>query len=161
MKKIALLFIVVLFTSNIFSQAVPSKVKKAFKNQYPEAIDANWNYDGDYKLRVWKALYKSDKVIHSSWYDYKGNWIQTKTEIDISEIPEAVMKSIEEEYASYKIVISARFENPEMSGYEVFLNNEYKGGFNVQYTKEGKMVHRTMKSNGYKPIDDDGKVIEE
>ncbi len=161
MKKIALLFIAVLFTSNIFSQAVPSKVKKAFKTQYPEAIDANWNYDGDYKLRVWKVLYQSDDTLHSSWYDYKGNWIQTKTKVDISALPEAVLKSIEEEYASYKIVISARFENPEMNGYEVFLDNEYKGGFNVQYTKEGKMLHRTLKSNGYKPIDDDGKVVEE
>lgn len=161
MKKTILLIGLILFTIQIFSQAVPSKVKKAFKNQYPEAIDTDWNYTGDYKLRVWKALYKSEDTLHSSWYDYKGNWIQTKTEIDISEFPEAVLKSIEEEYASYKIVISARFENPEMSGYEVFLDNQYKGGFDVQYTKEGKMVHRTMRTDGYQPINDDGKVIEE
>jgi hypothetical protein len=161
MKKSLLLIGLLLFTIQIFSQAVPSKIKKAFKNQFPEATDANWRYDGDYKLREWKVLYKSEDVLHSSWYDYKGNWIQTKTKIDKSKLPEAVLKSIEEDYASYKIVIVARFENPDIDGYEVFLNNENIGGFDVQYTKAGKLYHRTMRSKGYKPLDDDGNVIEE
>ncbi len=161
MKKTLLLISLIIFTIQIFPQAVPSKVKKAFKVQYSETSDETWNYDGDYKLRVWKVLYKSEGVLHSSWYDYKGNWIQTKTKIDDSELPEAVMKSIQEDYARYKIVIAARFENPELNGYEVFLDSKSMGGFDVQYTKEGKMVNRTMKSSGYAPIDDDGKEIEE
>lgn len=162
MKKTLLIISILLLSMQIFSQsAPPTKVKKAFKSQYPTAIDAKWNYDGDFKDRVWKTLYQLDDVLHSSWYDYKGNWIQTKVKIEPKELPAAVLKSIEEDYARYHIVIAARFQNPELDGFEVFLDSENMGGYDVQYTADGKYVHRTMKSSGYKPIDNSGKEIEE
>lgn len=162
MKKTILLISILLFTIQIFSQSAPTgKIKKALKSQYPEATDAKWNYEGDYKDRVWKALYQLDDVLHSSWYDYKGNWIQTKVKIDPKELPAAVLKSIDEDYARYHIVIAARFQNPELDGFEVFLDSENMGGYDVQYTADGKYVHRTMKSSGYKAVDDKGNQIEE
>jgi hypothetical protein len=99
-------------------------------------------------------------VLHACWYDNKGNWIQTKTKIDEKALPEAVLKTIEEEYASYKIMITTRFENPDTSGFEVFLDNETYG-FAVQLSKEGEIIKRKLSSKGYRSIDDDGNVIEE
>ncbi len=120
---------------------------------------------GNMKLRrnrvtLWKAFFKEDGVLRSAWYDPKANWIQTKTKINEDELPEAVLKSIEENYYRYKIVITARFVNPETEGYEVFLDNE-QDGFNVQFSKEGDVLNRTIRSKGYKPIDDEGKEIED
>ena len=144
---------------NAFSQfSIPGKVKKAFKTQYPEATDVNWINKGD-RVKEWRAMYKLDGVLHTSWYDHKGNWEVTKVKIDPSEIPEAVLKSIEEDYYEYDIVITARFENPEQKGFEVWLDNS-REGFDVRYSPEGKVLLRTLTSNGYQPIDDNGHFIE-
>ena len=58
-----------------------------------------------------------------------------------------------------KIVISAKFSNPETQGYEVFLDNGQEG-FNVQFSEGGDVLSRTIRSKGYKPIDSKGEEIE-
>ena len=161
MKKTTLIFLALLLTGSIFSQTNPSgKIKKAFNKQYPEAVNTKWTSEGERQTREWRAMYKQNNVLHASWYDYKGNWLQTKTKIDEKELPDAVLKTIEEEYAGYKIMITTRFENPETNGYEVFLDNETYG-FAVQFSKDGEIIKRKLSSKGYRPIDDDGNVIEE
>lgn len=161
MKKVALFLVILLAGSSIFAQTNPSgKIKKAFNKQYPEAVNTNWTSQGERQSREWRAMYKQNNILHASWYDYKGNWIVTKTKIDEKELPEAVVKTIEDEYASYKIMITTRFENPETDGYEVFLDNGTYG-FAVQLSKDGEIIKRKMSSKGYRPIDDDGNVIKE
>jgi len=48
------------------------------------------------------------------------------------------MKTIEEYYYMYKIVIAARFENLKTEGYEVFLDNG-NDGFDIQFFKLEKI----------------------
>ena len=159
MKYLLSILMVSFLTIGAYSQTrPPSKVRKAFEAQYPQATNAKWTGEGE-RIKEWRVLYKSDGVLHSSFYDHKGVWQLTKTKIEEQELPEAVKKSIKEDYYNYNMVITARFESPENSGYEVWLDNG-REGFDVQYSKEGKVLLRTLTSQGYKPIDDDGNFIE-
>jgi hypothetical protein len=164
MNRIILsLVVTLLITVNVSAQErwPTRKVKKAFHNQYENAEIIKWEYEtSKNRVTLWKALFKRDDVLSSAWYDEKANWIQTKTKISEDELPEAVLKSIEENYYRYKIVLTARFQNPETDGFEVFLDNE-DVGFNVQFSKEGEILSRTIRSEGYAPINDDGEELEE
>ena len=162
MKKIILLLAVLLIVGNVFSQTRPTgKVKKAFKSKYENAEIIRWESETERnRVTIWKAMFKQDEVLSVAWYDPKANWIQTKTEIGKNELPPAVLKSIEESYQQYQIVIAARFKNPETEGYEVFLSSSELDGFDVQFSKEGEMLNRTIRSGGYKPIDSDGSEID-
>lgn len=159
MKKVLSILILSVITISLFSQTrLPGKVKKAFKAQYAEATDANWTSKGD-RIKEWRVMYHLDGVLHSTWYDHKGVWLITKVKIDKEELPEAVLKGIETDYYNYELVITARFEDPENKGYEVWLDNG-REGFDVQYSKDGKVLLRTITSAGYQPIDDNGHFIE-
>jgi len=154
MKKIILSLAVLLIVVNVFSQTRPTpKVKKAFSEKYENTEVVRWESETEKnRVTIWKAFFTQDDVLSVAWFDTKGNWIQTKTEIDKSALPKAVLKSIEENYYRYKIVISAKFTNPEVNGYEVFMDNGQEG-FDVQFSEEGDVLNRTIRSEGYKPID--------
>lgn len=159
MKKLLMILLVFSISYSAFTQTrLPGKVRKAFEAQYPTATDAKWTGIGE-RVKEWRVLYKLDDVLHSSFYTSKGVWELTKVKIDESELPEAVLKGIKADYFTYDIVITARFEDPENKGYEVWLDNG-REGFDVQYSPEGKVLLRTLTSNGYQPIDDDGNFIE-
>lgn len=162
MKRIIFLFIIVFISVNVFSQSRPSnRVKKAFESKYPTGVIVRWENETEKnRITLWKAFFTLDDVISSAWYDPKGNWIQSKTKINESELPEAVLHSIKESYYTYKIVIAARFSNPETEGYEVFLDNG-QDGFDVQYLEDGELVSRTIRSAGYHKIDNEGNEIKE
>lgn len=163
MKRIILSLAVLLIIMNVSSQErrPTGKLKKAFNNQYANAEIINWEYEtSKNKITLWKVFFKQDGILSSAWYDPKANWIQTKTKISKEELPATVLKSIEENYYRYNIVIAARFKNPETNGYEVFLDSD-ENGFDVQFSKEGDVLSRTIRSEGYTPIDDNGKVLEE
>ena len=161
MKSFVITLIILLVATSAFTQSRPTnKVKKAFNEKYEKAEIVRWESETERnRVTLWKAFFKQDEVLSVAWFDPKGNWIQTKTEISKDELPEAVMKSIGDYYYQYKIVIAARFINPETEGYEVFLSSEMDG-FDVQFSKEGEVLNRTIRSDAYKPIDSEGKEIE-
>ncbi len=161
MKKIILSLAALLIVVNVFSQTRPTpKVKKAFSEKYENAEIVRWESETEKnRVTIWKAFFTHDDVLSVAWFDPKGNWVQTKTEIDKGALPEAVLKSIEENYYRYKIVISAEFINPETQGYEVFMDNGQEG-FDVQFSEQGDVLNRTIRSKGYKPIDSKGEEKE-
>lgn len=161
MKRMLISIVVLLITVNAFAQSRPTKkVRNAFTEKYQTAEIIRWENETERnRVTLWKAFFKQDDILSVAWYDPKAHWIQTKTEISKDELPEAVLKKIGDNYYQYKIVIAARFINPEEEGYEVFLSSEMDG-FNVQFSKEGDVLNRTIRSDAYKPIDSEGKEIE-
>lgn len=162
MKRVVLSFVFFFIVFSIFSQTRPSrKVKKAFSEKYENAEIIKWISETERnRVTLWKVFFKQNDTLSVAWYDPKANWIQTKTEINKDELPTAVLKSINESYQQYKIVITARFVNPETEGYEVFLSSSELDGFDVQFSKEGEVLNRTIRSGGYQPIDSDGNEID-
>lgn len=157
MKRTVLSFVFLFIVFSVFSQTRPTaKVKKAFEEKYENAEIVRWESETEKnRVTIWKAFFTKDDVLSVAWFDPKSNWIQTKTEIDKAALPVAVLKSIKDNYYRYKIVISAQFINPETQGYEVFMDNGQEG-FDVQFSEQGDVLNRTIRSKGYKPIDSKG-----
>ncbi len=161
MYRFILLTVVMFLAFQAFPQSKPpKKIRKVLLEKYPDAeivkTKGDWEMKGKSKQnKTWLVLFKHGNGLSSSEFDSKGNWIQTKTKISEDELPEAVKKTIEDNYYMYNIVIVARFENARNERYEVFLDNG-NDGFDIQFSKDGEILNRTITSKGYKPIDDDG-----
>jgi len=152
MKKLVLIFLVVIIASPVFSQTrPPKKTRKAFASMVPDAQNVTWTTANEreiYKNRIWTANYtvEGDSVL--SRFDYKSNWLVTLSLIDISELPEAVVTSIEDSYTRADLIKAAKYTDPDFEGYGVaFLYKEDK--WSVQISKEGKIVRRKLQGEGF------------
>jgi len=104
MNRIILLIAVTFLALNVFSQSKPPKKIRNTLNEMYENVEIiktqdEWEGEGRSKrYKFWKIMFKSDGVLSSASFDNKGNWLETKTKISEDELPEPVLKSIEENY---------------------------------------------------------------
>ncbi len=111
-------------------EQVPDTIEYAFKTKYPKAISPVW---------VEYTPIESDELIMdrnyyyvtfndrgsdiTSWYDNNGDWVKTSTKIPgDSRLPDAVNKTINEQYPGYKIEEISKENDKNMDMYEVKLN---------------------------------------
>lgn len=153
MKNILLLSLIVLFVSPVFAQSrIPKKVKEAFEKMVPEATDVKWSTPQERELakeRKYTANYNIGNDSLFSRFDYKGNWMITVTFMDIDKLPEAVTSSINNEYTDAKLTIAARMEQPGFDGYGVIYTYK-QDQWTVQISKEGKIIRRRVRGEGFK-----------
>lgn len=152
MKKLALIFLVVIIAAPAFSQTKPpKKTRKALLSMVPDARDVKWTTANEreiYKNRIWTANYtlEGDSVL--SRFDYKSNWLVTLSFIPVSELPEAVVASIEDSYTRADLIKAAKYKDPDFEGFGVaFLYKEDK--WSVQISKEGEIVRRRLQGEGF------------
>ena len=85
---------------------VSKETFEAFYKLYPGAQNVEWNMRGDYRvasfnLPVSRATETSD---HTAWFDNKGNWYMTETEILFDMLPEPVKAAFRSsEYAEWTV----------------------------------------------------------
>ena len=116
---------------------VPEATRTAFTTQYPTATNVVWvNYDTqaelpiDWELTGWQTLDADDYVVrfdmdnenYYAWYDNTGTWVGSAYVMkDITQLPEAVNKVINEKYAGYTVKsVNREFQKDRMA-YEVEL----------------------------------------
>lgn len=98
---------------------VPQPVKNIFAKQHPKATAVKWEFENG---KDYEAEFKDTGKQCSSTYDAKGYWIETETGIPISDLPEAVMKSIKTAHPEARVKEAERVEVPEGAPfYEVEL----------------------------------------
>lgn len=131
--RISFLFIL-LININAFAGIVPDGVQKSFDQQFPGAINVNWERQHP-KGFIVEFEYQGKNITAN--YTYEGNWIEAKTEISILELPVAVKESISSFYPDWNIVVAGKIENPKN---EVF----YKIGIQ----KDIKLIEVLLKGEG-------------
>ncbi len=116
---------------------VPEGTRTAFTTQYPTATNVVWtNYDTqaevpiDWEMAGWTTLDANDYLVrfdmdsesYYSWYDSDGNWIGSAYVMkDVTKLPEAVTKVINEKYSGYTVKsVNREFQKDRMA-YEVEL----------------------------------------
>lgn len=116
---------------------VPEGTRTAFTTQYPTATNVVWaNYDTqaelpiDWEMTGWTALDANDYLVrfdmdnenYYAWYDSDGNWVGSAYAMkDVTQLPEAVSKVINEKYAGYTVKsVNREFQKDKMA-YEVEL----------------------------------------
>ena len=107
--KSLLTSIVLITTLHCTAQQVPVAVKNAFNKSFPNTSVKKWDKeDGNYE-----ANFSKDGKTMSATFDAKGNWVETETDIKISELPAAVSDYIKTNYKGAAIKEAAIINNPE------------------------------------------------
>lgn len=139
MKKLS--FAAALLTAAAFqvnAQDVPQKVKENFSKKFPNAQKIRWDKE---KENEWEAEFKMNGKGYSANFTNDGVWKETESEIKPSELPEPVKKTLEKEFAGYKIEESEISETPEGSFYELEIEKG-KTELEVALAKDGKVVKK-------------------
>ena len=145
MKKIIVLLSACLlislmgFTQKITPDEVPAPVKQAFAKKFPGATDVKYELEKkDYEIN-----FKDKGVEMSANFDATGKWLETETEIKVSDLPKEVSASVAKNFAGFKISEVAKTETLDKGLiYEMDLKKN-KEGFEVQFSPKGDMLKKT------------------
>ena len=79
----------------------PSKtILKAFKNDFTEATEIQWEKDDD---NTWEVEFFINEIEHSANYDLSGKLVETEIQIRLEEVPEIVMNIFKTKYSVHQI----------------------------------------------------------
>ncbi len=138
MKKLKVIGIALIVSAQLSAQDVdidnvPMEVMGMFNQYYAEATHVtfemeNGNYEVDFKM---------EGKDYTSLFTTKGDWIETKYDIMVSELPKSVSQSIEKTYPEYKIDDIEKIETPNDG-------NKYK----VEIEKGATEMHLLLNEKG-------------
>ena len=114
----------------ITTQEVPDTIEYVFKEKYPKAVSPVWveytpvetdelPMDNSY----YYVTFQDRGTDVTSWYNNLGDWVKTSTRIPgDSRLPDAVNKTLNEQYPGYKIEEISKENDKNMDMYEIKLN---------------------------------------
>jgi len=146
MKKIIVLLSACLlislmgFTQKITPDKVPTSVKEAFAKKFPGATEVKYEMEKkDYEIN-----FKDKGVEMSANFDATGKWLETETEIKVTDLPTEVSASVAKNFVGFKISEIAKTETPDKGLiYEMDLKKD-KEGFEVQFSVKGDILKKTQ-----------------
>lgn len=139
MKQSILIAVLLLFFSCEETE-VPRNVQIKFLELEPSAHRINWTIDdGIYQV---DCLIKSKKT--TSYFDKNGNWLETESEIDSEELPEAILKTLKTKMGEYSIIDIELVKTKENQVlYEVDLKKENKI-YDILFDETGKILRKKI-----------------
>lgn len=132
MKKmlIALLLLFLAFVTSCYDvHKAPKKVQNAFDSMFPESTRVEWERE----LSVYKAEFIHDGHEKDAWFSPDGVWMNTRTKILLTEVPDAVL-SAAHEYSDWDIDDVVYCERAE--GIKAYYLIEY----DKEYSEQEKTV---------------------
>lgn len=113
---------------------VPAAVQTSFKNEYPEASDADWKMkDGHYK-----AHFKVNGTRQIATFDVSGKMLSKGIEIRENELPDAVTSAVKSAYAGRTIDDVYKVEKDGNINYLVKLNGQPET--KILYSADGQVI---------------------
>lgn len=140
MKRIIVLLAFVLFTGyalaqNINQSNVPAVVLNAFQLKFPGAEDVKWKLEkGNYELK-YEVNNKDNKLT----IDNKGKVLKHSQDLYVSEVPEAVLKTIRAKVAYFDMNDADRIEEGSKITYEINFKVDGKSHF-FWINSKGKLL---------------------
>ncbi len=125
---------------------------QAFNTMFPGNDDANWETKGGYEV----ATFTEDGNETNAWFDDDGNWYMTDTDIDYTELPQAVRTAFEaSEWASWTIDDVEMIERPDMA--PVYSIEAENGNQEIEliYAQDGTLIDYQLDIDGTDDDDDD------
>ena len=132
------------FTQKVTPEKVPAPVKQAFAKKFPAATNVKYEMENkDYEIS-----FKNKGTEMSVNFDPSGKWLETETEIKISDLPKEVSASVANNFAGFKISEASKNETPGQGlVYEMDLKKD-KERYEVQFSPKGDVVKKTPLKNG-------------
>ncbi len=149
MKNLFILFLLVVIIPTGYSQSRPQKkIRNAFEDYAPQAMEVKWTSEGTERAKEWVANYTIGSDSMETKYDSKANWMITLKFISLDQIPQKVSTTILDMYQGAHLTKAAEIQEPGFDGYGVafiYLKDRWA----VAITKEGKVVRRQITSSGF------------
>ncbi len=113
----------------VTTEQVPDTIRTSFMKKYPKATKTVWmQYEpgdnDDLKMddQYYYVTYYSDGADYTSWYNNHGEWVKTSTKVPgNAKLPDAVNKTINDQYPGYAIVEIDKENDKDMEMYEIEL----------------------------------------
>ena len=118
---------------------VPEKVKTAFVQKFPDAQKIKWDMEEE---NEWEAEFEMNGKEYSANFDTNGNWKETESEIEVKDLPVAVMNMLNTDFDGYQMEDeAAQVEQPGKNGYEVVVK---KGAETIELfvDETGKIIKK-------------------
>ena len=127
MKRILILLaiaaaVVMAASCEKYEDGKPSKdVRAEFAKMYPDAWDVEWERsNGEYWVVSFETGSRSNGTERKAWYDRGGVWIQTVTEILLSDVPQDIKNYLQaSEYGQ------AQFEDNDAEYFETQSGEDF------------------------------------
>lgn len=116
--------------------SVPQVVADAFHAKFPNAAKQKWEKEN---ATEYECEFHNGKTEMSAKYDQSGRWLETETEVKVTDLPPAVLEVIVQQYKDYKLKEAEVVETPEGKLYEAELS---KGGkvTELRLSADGRVV---------------------
>lgn len=145
MKKILIAFAVLpwaLFScsQNIVQSQVPSVVLNTFKQNFPDAMDVEW----EKKWNMYEVEFEIGNADHEVWIDNSGKIIKHIQDYSFAALPQPVRDAITKDYSQYKLEDVDMIEADGKVTYEV----EFESGkmeLIVTFSPDGKVENSYQK----------------
>ena len=106
------------FPVNAQKTVLPKKITNAFEYRFPAVKKVKWEKENE---TAWEASFKMGKTRYSAEFDTEGNWLATEHRIRKSDLPEAILKMLETDYAGYKLDEAELVDTPDGHFFELEL----------------------------------------
>ncbi len=120
---------------------VPQAVKTAFNQKFSNATKVKWENEDE---NEWEAEFRMNGKEYSANFDSKGNWLETEYEIKKSEIPQAILTTIKNEFTRYETEEAEVAENKDGTFYEIKFETDEKD-IEVVFKADGTVVKKESK----------------
>lgn len=139
--KASILSGIIIFFVNIFLWAdnPPAAVKQAFQQKFPNATKVKWEKE---EANEWEAEFILENKEMSASFAANGTWLETETEIVLSQLPENVLNTLKKQYAGWKILEPEKVETAQHGVlYEVELKKQGEKKKEVQLKEDGTFIN--------------------
>ena len=143
MTILMMLFSTMIFMACEQKDNVPTKVKTAFAEKFPDANNLKWDKEN---AAEWEVEFKMNDQDYSANFTSDGSWKETEYRIKKSDIPEAVQSTVSENYGDYTLVIAEVSETAKGKVFELLLKNGGKKTEVVIYPN-GQLVKQQAEEN--------------
>jgi len=100
MKQLISILLIGLMFCACKQKKVPREVQTKFLEIEPLAQNIEWNLKKD----LYRLHYTLNGHNYTSYYDKEGNWLETESEIDESDLPIAISNTLTEKLNDYSII---------------------------------------------------------